>query len=140
MTTADDHWPATLERVTNALDFELTDERIGVKTTQPSFLMRAVTAADISALPALVAIAVEAALEVDRLIALPGPGGFDPRARSVRQSLADALNKQTPGGHRSPFVAGYETAYRLELARVIWKAIADAPARRLQELARARSA
>ena len=35
-------------------------------------------------------------------------------------------------------VTGYKTAYRLELARVIWKAIADAPVRRLEELARAR--
>ncbi len=139
MTTADDHWPATLERVTNALDFELTNEQLGAKTTQPSFLMRAIAPSDISNLPALVATAVHAALEIDRLIALPGPGGFDPKARSVRQALVDALNKEPPGsGQRSPFVLGYKTAYRLELARVIWKAIADAPARRLQELARAR--
>lgn len=139
MTTADDHWPATLERVTNALDFELTNEQIGAKTTQPSFLMRAIAPSDTSALPALVATAIHAGIEVDRLIALPGAESVDPKARGVRQALADALNKEPPGsGQRSPFVLGYKTAYRLELARVIWKAIADAPARRLQELARAR--
>ncbi len=139
MTTADDHWPATLERVTNALDFELTKEQVGVKTTQPSFLMRAVPPADISGLPALVATAVHAALEIDRAISLPAPSGLDPKARSVRQDLVDALNKEAPGAaQRSPFVMGYKTVYRLELARVMWKAISDAPARRLQELARAR--
>lgn len=79
MTTADDHWPATLERVTNALDFELTNQQIGAKTTQPSFLMRAIAPSDISALPALVATAVHASLEVDRLIALPGPAAMTPR-------------------------------------------------------------
>lgn len=58
----------------------------------------------------------------------------------MRQALVDALNKEPPGsGQRSPFVLGYKTAYRLELARVMWKAISDAPARRLQELARARA-
>lgn len=138
MTTADDHWPETLSRVTAALDFELTDQKIGAETTKPSFAMRAIAPSDVSNLPALVATAVYAGLEVDRLIALPGPGAFDAQARTVRQALVDALNNETPGGHRSPFVTGYKTAYRLELARVIWKAIADAPVRRLEELARAR--
>ena len=64
------------------------------------------------------------------------------RARLVshqpHRALADALNTEAPGGARSPFVTGYKTAYRVELARVIWKAIADAPVRRLEDLARAR--
>lgn len=141
MTTADDHWPATLQRVTNALDFELTKEQVGAKTTQPRYLMQAIAPTDVSSLPALVATAVHAALEIDRQIALPGAEGLDSKARSIRQDLVDALNKEAPGAaQRSPFVMGYKTVYRLELARVIWKAIADAPARRLQELARARGA
>ena len=67
-------------------------------------------------------------------IAAPGPA-HDAQARSVRQALVDALNRETPGSGRSPFVTGYATAYRVELARVLWAAIADAPRRRLQELA-----
>lgn len=134
MTTADDHWPETLQRVVAAMEFELTDEKVGADTTKPSFLMRAVSSANLSALPALVATAVHAGLEIDRKIAAPGPA-FDAQARNVRQALADVLNKEAPGGVRSPFVTGYTTAYRIELARVLWAAIADAPARRLHELA-----
>lgn len=138
MATADDHWPETLNRVTAALDFELTNKKIGAATTRPSFAMRTFAPSDLSALPALVATAVHAGLEIDRLIAVPGPGAFDAQARTVRLALAEALNMETPGADRSPFVTGYKTAYRVELARVIWKAIADAPVRRLEELARAR--
>jgi len=138
MATADDHWPETLNRVAAILDFELSTEKIGANTTKPGFKMRALAPTDLSALPALVATAVRAGLEVDRLVSLPGPGAYDAQARKVRQALAEALNKEPPGGGRSPFVTGYKTAYRVELARVIWKAIADAPVRRLEELARAR--
>lgn len=138
MANADDHWPETLNRVAAILDFKLTGEKIGANTTKPSFKMCAFAPSDLSALPALVATAVHAGLEVDRLISLPGPGAFDAQARKVRQALADALNTEAPGGARSPFVTGYKTAYRVELARVIWKAIADAPVRRLEDLARAR--
>jgi len=120
------------------LDFELTPEKIGANTTRPGFRMRAVAPSDLSALPALVATAVHAGIEVDRLISLPGPGAFDAPARKVRQALVDILNKEAPGGAPSPFAMGYKTAYRVELARVIWKAIADAPVRRLEDLARAR--
>lgn len=135
MATADDHWPETLQRVVAMLDFELTNEKVGANTTKPSFLMRTIAPTDLSALPALVATAVHAGLELDRRIAAPGPA-YDSQARSVRQALVTALNADTAGGGRSAFATGYKTAYRLEVARVLWKAIADAPARRLQELAR----
>lgn len=138
MANADDHWQETLNRVAAILDFELTGEKIGANTTKPSFRMRAFAPSDLSALPVMVETAVLAGLEVDRLISLPGPGAFDAQARKVRQALAEALNKEPPGAARSPFVTGYKTAYRVELARVIWKAIADAPVRRLEDLARAR--
>ncbi|MDR6625984.1 hypothetical protein [Caulobacter segnis] len=138
MATADDHWPETLNRVAAILDFELTNEKLGANTTRPSFRMRAVAPSDLSALPVMVETAVRAGLEIDRLISLPGPGAFDVQARKVRQALVEALNKEPPGAARSPFVTGYKTAYRVELARVIWKAIADAPVRRLEDLARAR--
>ena len=136
MTTADDHWPETLRRAMAAMDFELTDEKVDANTTRPRFLMRAVARADFAALPALVATAVHASLETDRRIAQPGPA-YDAQARNVRQALADALNRE-PLGVRSPFVTGYATAYRIELARVLWAAIAEAPVRRLEDLARAR--
>jgi len=136
MTTADDHWPETLKRVVASLEFELTNDKIGVDTTRPSFLVRAFSTANLATLPALVATAVHAGLEVDRKIAEAGPA-FDAQARNVRQALVEALNREGLGGARSPFVTGYKTAYRIELARVLWGAISDAPARRLQELARA---
>lgn len=138
MANAEDHWPETLSRVAAILDFQLTDEKIGANTTKPSFKMCAFAPTDLSALPALVATAVHAGLEVDRLISMPGSGAFDAQARKVRQALAEAMNKEPPGGGSSPFVTGYKTAYRVELARVMWKAIADAPVRRLEDLARAR--
>lgn len=138
MANADDHWPETLNRVAAILDFELTTEKIGANTTKPSFKMRAFAPSDLSGLPVMVETAVHAGLEVDRLISLPGPGAFDAQARKVRQALAEALNKEPPGAAGSPFVTGYKTAYRVELARVLWKAIADAPVRRLEDLARAR--
>jgi hypothetical protein len=138
MANADDHWPETLKRVAAILDFELTNEKIGANTTRPSFRMRAIAPSDLSALPVMVETAVRAGIEVDRLISMPGPGAFDAQARKVRQALSEALNTEAPGAPRSPFVTGYKTAYRVELARVIWKAIADAPVRRLEDLARAR--
>ena len=136
MTTADDHWPETLKRVVAAIDFELTNEKIGANTTKPSFLMRAFANANFSSLPALVATAIHAGMEIDRRIAAPGRS-YDAQARKVRQALVEAMNKETPGAP-SPFVTGYAIAYRIELARVIWAAIHEAPARRLQELARTR--
>ncbi len=138
MANADDHWPETLNRVAAILDFELTNEKLGANTTKPSFKMRAFAPSDLSAFPVMVETAVRAGLEIDRLISLPGPGAFDAQARKVRQALVEALNKEPPGAARSPFVTGYKTAYRVELTRVIWKAIADAPVRRLEDLARAR--
>ncbi len=135
MTTADDHWPETLRRVVAAMEFELTKEKVGTDTTRPSFVMKASTSANLANLPALVATAVQAGLNVDLKIAEPGPA-FDAQARNVRQALVEALNREPAGGSRSPFVTGYATAYRVELARVLWGAIADAPARRLQELAK----
>ena len=136
MTTADDHWPETLQRVVATMEFELTTEKVGADTTRPSFLMRTTTTANLAALPALIATAVHAGLEMDRKIAAPGPA-YDAQARNVRQALVEALNREAQSGARSPFVTGYTTAYRIELARILWAAISDAPSRRLQELARA---
>ncbi|MGH1558259.1 hypothetical protein ACRAWD_11550 [Caulobacter segnis] len=56
----------------------------------------------------------------------------DAQARKVRQALVEAMNNEGAGRPLSPFVTGYAAAYRIELARVIWTAISDAPARRLQ--------
>ena len=46
-----------------------------------------------------------------------------------------ALSAATRDSAQGMFVPGYATAYRMELARILWTGIADAPRRRLEELA-----
>ena len=131
MTTADDHWPATLERVVGVLDFEIAPGD-GAKPA-----IRSKIRGDISQLPALVNLAVHAAVELDRRVAAAEAAApVDRKAILVRKDLQRAL----ANGANAMFVAGYATAYRLELARILWAGIADAPRRRLEELAKPRPA
>lgn len=124
MTTADDHWPATLARVTGALDFELADGGVQAKVR-----------GDTRQMPSLIALAVQAAVQVDKRVAASDSGPpVDRKAILARKDLSRALTD----GVAAPFVTGYATAYRLELARILWAGIADAPRRRLEELARSR--
>lgn len=123
MTTADDHWPTTLERVTGALDFEAAPGGAGV---------RAKPRGDISQLPALVNLAVHAAIQLDKRVAAADTAPpVDRKAILARKDLSRAV----ADGLAPTFVTGYATAYRLELARILWAGIADAPRRRLEELA-----
>lgn len=127
MTTADDHWPTTLQRVVGALKFEIEDPG------RSQLQIRAKSKDDASQLPALVTLALQAALEMDRRVANADPEPPVDRATILaRKDLARAM---TDGAH-SMLLTGYATAYRLELARVLWAGIADAPRRRLEELAR----
>ena len=126
MTTADDHWPTTLERVTGALDFDVG----------PGGSVRAKPRGDISQLPALVNLAVHAAIELDKRVGASDPNApVDRKAILARKDLRRALTD----GVAPMFVTGYATAYRLELARILWAGIADAPRRRLEEMARPRA-
>jgi hypothetical protein len=127
MTTADDHWPATLERVTSALDFELAP---GAKPE-----VRAKVRGDISQFPALVSLAVQAAIQLDKRVA-----GADTEAPVDRKAILARkdLTRSAIDGISAMFVTGYAAAYRLELARILWAGIADAPRRRLEEMARPR--
>ena len=127
MTTAEDHWPTTLERVTGALDFEVAPGGAGV---------RAKPRGDISQLPALVNLAVHAAIQLDKRVATSDADApVDRKAILARKDLSRALLD----GVATMFVTGYATAYRLELARILWTGIADAPRRRLEEMARPRA-
>lgn len=129
MTTADDHWPTTLQRVVAAIDFEVAPN--GAQKPE----VRAKPRGDISQLPALVNLAVHAALELDKRVAASDTEApVDRQAILIRKDLARAL----ADGANAMFVTGYATAYRLELSRILWAGIADAPRRRLEELARPR--
>ncbi|WP_454759679.1 hypothetical protein [Caulobacter segnis] len=130
MTTADDHWPATLERVTGVLDFEATPVAGGKSE------VRAKIRGDISQLPALVGLAAQAAVQLDkRVAAADTEAPVDRKAVLARKDLVRSI----ADGVSAMFVTGYAAAYRLELARILWAGIADAPRRRLEELARPRS-
>ncbi|WP_454715679.1 hypothetical protein [Caulobacter segnis] len=130
MTTADDHWPATLERVTGVLDFEATPVTGGKSE------VRAKIRGDISQLPALVGLAAQAAVQLDkRVAAADTEAPVDRKAVLARKDLVRSI----ADGVSAMFVTGYAAAYRLELARILWAGIADAPRRRLEELARPRS-
>lgn len=134
MITADDHWPATLQRVVATLDFKVAD----AKAVKP--IMEIQVRQDIHSLPALIQTAVKATLEIDHWIAtermeIP----VDREAVLARKQLARAIAAEPPGSIQSPFTAGYDAAYRLRLEQLVWAAIADHPRRRLEELASARS-
>ena len=125
MTTADDHWPATLERVTGTLDFYMAAGGVQAKIR-----------GDISQMPALISLAVQAAIQVDKRVAVSDTAPpVDRKAILARKDLARAVTD----GVSAMFVTGYATAYRIELARILWAGIADAPRRRLEELARPRA-
>ena len=134
MTPADDHWPATLQRVVAALEFKLAGARgfMPAMTLQPR--------GNLGALPALIQTAVDAAIEIDSWIADERQeAAIDREAIVARKSLARALASEPPGSSQSPFTDGYAAAYRLQLARAVWAAIADHPRRRLEDLASSRA-
>ena len=129
MTTADDHWPATLERVTGVLDFEPAPIADGKSE------VRAKIRGDVSQLPALVGLAARAAVQLDKRVAVAdAEAPVDRKAILARKDLVRAI----ADGVSAMFVTGYAAAYRLELARILWAGIADAPRRRLEEMARPR--
>ncbi|MBU4435382.1 MAG: hypothetical protein PSX79_16240 [bacterium] len=133
MITADDHWPATLQRVVAALDFKVPDAR----AVKP--IMEIKVRQDIQNLPALIQTAVRATIEIDHWIALERLEiPVDREAILARKDLARALANEPPGSRQSPFTSGYDAAYRLRLGQLVWVAIADHPRRRLEELASAR--
>lgn len=78
---------------------------------------------------------MQAALELDRRVA--EEDAEPPVDRKVILARKDFARAVTDGAH-SMLLTGYATAYRLELARILWVGIADAPRRRLEELARPR--
>ncbi|MDG2529454.1 hypothetical protein [Caulobacter endophyticus] len=131
MNQPDDQWSVTLQRGVASLDFQVTrDPTIGtpVMTGAPG---------DLRGARALVQAAALAAAEADRWVAA-GAGDI-PIPRDLvltRRDLANAKAAEPPGSVTSPFTAGYAAVYRLELSRLLWAAISDAPARRLEELAR----
>ncbi|MBI1683233.1 hypothetical protein [Caulobacter hibisci] len=131
MNEPDDQWSVTLQRGVASLDFQVTrDPAIGspVMTGRP---------ADMRGARAMVQAAALAAAEADRWVAV-GSGDI-PIPRDLvltRRDLAKAKAAEPAGSVTSPFTAGYAAVYRLELVRLLWAAISDAPARRLEELAR----
>lgn len=134
MTTADDHWPATLQRVVATLHFKVADPRAMVPAMQVEVRQ------DVTVLPALIQTAVKATLELDSWIAVERmEAPVNREAVLARKQLARALAAEPPGSVPSPFTTGYDVAYRLRLEQLIWAAIADHPRRRLEELASARA-
>lgn len=130
MATEDDHWPTTLERVVSTLDFIVTE----AGGDKPALTAR--PRGDSTQLPALVSLAVRAALEVDRRVAASdSEAPIDRKAILARKDFSRAM----VGGTHDMLLTGYAMAYRLELARILWAGIADAPRRRLEELARPRA-
>ncbi len=84
---------------------------------------------------ALVGLAARAAVQLDkRVAAADTEAPVDRKAVLARKDLVRAIADDVS----AMFVTGYAAAYRLELARILWAGIADAPRRRLEELARPR--
>ncbi|MFT4254010.1 MAG: hypothetical protein QM608_16190 [Caulobacter sp.] len=131
MNEPDDQWSITLQRAVANLDFKVArDPAVG--TPVMTGLL-----GDLRGARAMVQAASMAAAEADRWVAA-GSGDI-PIPRDLvltRRDLAKAKAAEPPGSTTSPFTAGYAAVYRLELARLLWAAISDAPARRLEELAR----
>ncbi len=126
MITADDHWPATLQRVVATLEFRVNDPKAPVP------VMAIGTRQDIQSLPALIQTALRATMEIDDWVAkerIEIPVNRD--AVITRKTLARALATDA----QSPLTMGYETAYRVKLEGLMWAAIKDYPRRRLEELA-----
>lgn len=134
MTTADDHWPATLQRVVATLHFKVADPRAIVPAMQIEVRQ------DIHSLPTLIQTAVKATIELDSWIAVERMEvPVNREAVLARKQLARAIAADPPGADQSPFTAGYDAAYRLRLEQLMWAAIADHPRRRLEEMASARA-
>ena len=134
MITADDHWPATLQRVVGTLHFKIADS----KSVAPALQIE--VRQDIQSLPALIQTAVKATIELDSWVAterMEPP--INREAVLARKQLARAIAADPPSAGQSPFTAGYDAAYRLRLEQLVWAAIADHPRRRLEELASARA-
>jgi len=130
MSETNDHWKTVLQRGVTALDFQITSPPNALAT------MVAAPAPQKRALPVTVFYAVTAAAVVDSWVA-GGDGEvlIDRPAVLARQKLLNAKAAEPPGSTPSPFSLGYATAYRLELARLLWLAIIDHPGRRLEALA-----
>lgn len=131
MNAPDDHWSVTLQRGVAGLDFTVTRDAATGAPVMSGHV------ADMTGARALVQLAAHAAVEVDRWAAC-GAGDV-PLPRDLvltRRDLAAARAAEPAGSATSPFTAGYAAVYRMELARLLWTVIADAPARRLEELAR----
>lgn len=91
---------------------------------------------DISQMPALIGLAVRAAIQVDKRVAASDSAPpVDRKAILARKDLSRAVTDNVS----AMFITGYATAYRIQLARILWAGIADAPRRRLEELANPRA-
>ncbi|WP_240903284.1 hypothetical protein [Caulobacter sp. 602-2] len=131
MNTPDDQWSVTLQRGVASLDFKVTRDPAAGSTVMTGAV------GDVRGARALVQAAAFAAVEADRWVAAGNGDVPIPRELVLtRRDLANAKAAEPPGSAASPFTAGYAAVYRLELARLLWAAISDAPARRLEELAR----
>lgn len=131
MNSPNDQWSVTLQRGVASLDFIISHDRAAGTTTMTSAV------GEMKGARALVKTAALAALEADRWV-VAGTGDIPvPRALVLtRRDLVNAKAAEPPGSAPSPFSEGYAAVYRMELARLLWDAIADAPPRRLDELAR----
>jgi hypothetical protein len=131
MSNTNDHWKTVLERGAAALAFRITSPPNAVKPT-----LLAEPAPQKRVLPVLVYHAVAACALVDSWVAAgEGEVLIDRPAILTRQKLANAKAAEPPGSVQSPFSTGYAADYRLELARLTWLAIIDAPESRLETLA-----
>lgn len=131
MSENNDHWKSVLQRGVNALAFRITSPQNAAKPT-----MIAEPAPQKRVLPMMVFHAVAAAALIDGWVA-GGEGEIliDRPAILSRQRLVKAKAAEPPGSTPSPFSTGYAADYRLELARLTWLAIIDAPSERLETLA-----
>lgn len=131
MSETNHHWKTVLQRGVAALAFQITSPPGAVKP-----VMVAEPAPQKRALPVMVFNAVAASAVIDSWVA-GGEGEvlIDRAAVLARQKLVNAKAVEPPGSTPSPFSTGYAAAYRLELARLVWLAIIDDPANRLEALA-----
>ena len=132
MSETNDHWKTVLQRGVAALDFRINSPPNAMPT------MVGEPAPQKHALPVMVYHAVGAACVVDGWVAAgEGEVLIDRPAILARQRLLRAKAAEPPGSTPSPFSTGYATAYNLELSRLVWLAIIDDPAQRLEKLAAA---
>ena len=130
MSETNDHWKTVLQRGGAALAFRI----LNPSSAKPTMI--AEPAPQKRALPVMVYYAVAASAVVDGWVA-GGEGQvlIDRPAILARQRLLNAKAAEPPGSMTSPFSTGYATVYKLELARLVWLAIIDDPAQRLEALA-----